>query len=421
MGNFNPKQSEEIKNSPQKNTIPPFPIDGFPIYLQNLIKECSDTFGTPVDFWAAGILAGTGLAIGNAFHVNSGKFLNSAALWYAIISPTGSGKTEPIDFAFKPFSKLDYENFELWKIEAEKSKNSIEQQPKDEIFTSKKTALPEQFILNDFTPESLSQVHHNNPRGIAVVRDELGGWWRDFNRYNKSGEVQNWLSIYMGKSVVYNRKDQAPIRIDKPCVTIAGGFVPSDLQEMAKGNNDQNGLMQRFCFIFPDQCDRPLYSDRKLLPDIQKNYEEYILKILAVPMPVHEIPLSVKAVLAYSRYYNTNVQKINGMKSDYVRGVYAKLDIIVLRIALLLHVSNMVFEKLGYAISESSMSEAIKICEYFEKTALKVHSHLSKQQEETISKGQVARFLNEMGDQKSQSEIARILNVSQPYINKILS
>ena len=70
-------------------------------------------------------------------------------------------------------------------------------------------------------------------------------------------------------------------------------------------------------------------------------------------------------------------------------------------------------------ISATSMQTAIDLIEYFRATALKVYHKIFKENRSTdIDKKDIIKFLNSNGT--SQNEIANVLKVSQPYVNKIL-
>ena len=422
--------------SRDEQLVPPFPIDGMPDLISNLVEECHSIYGTPVDFWAAAFMAATAVSMGNSFLLK-GKYTNSPALWFALVAPTGSGKSEPLDFAMKPLENLDKESYKAFKIEQAKYQNFITTQRTAAL--KRKNGRPEplaiepekmqeapecmQYIYKTTTPEAIVKYHNINKRGIAICKDELMGWINDFDKYHKGGEVENWLSIFMGTSTVVNLKSQDPLRIDRPCITIIGGMQPFTLSEFAKGGRDENGLMQRFAYTWPDIDEVPLYSTKVLNETYFDQYASYIMNLLSIKTS-NDIKLSNGAERLYAEYFNKITGLINGEseKMMFLRGVYAKLKIIVLRLALIVYGMKLVCcnEKTN-VIDLETMEYSIRLAEYFRATGKKVYRHLFEKIAPKISKSEVALFLRDECNYTSQSDIARTLKVSHQFINKLFN
>lgn len=62
------------------------------------------------------------------------------------------------------------------------------------------------FLVSDITPEGLSLIHAQNPRGLCLWSDELSAWFKNFNRYNNGSEEQFWLSVFNAKPTISDRK-----------------------------------------------------------------------------------------------------------------------------------------------------------------------------------------------------------------------
>ncbi len=82
-------------------------------------------------------------------------------------------------------------------------------------------------LLSDYTPEALAEVHSYNKRGIGVCVDELAGWFKNFNKYNKGSEMEFWLSAWSRKPITIDRKAYWGLKDIKvrPHTTFQGGFV----------------------------------------------------------------------------------------------------------------------------------------------------------------------------------------------------
>jgi hypothetical protein len=104
-----------------------------------------------------------------------------------IVAPSGTGKSEPLEIAYKPihdFEKEEYarykESIKDWDVKNFHAKQNGE--PKPEKPQQKR------ITCSDTTPEALFALLEDNP-ALTIYRDELDGHFKDIGRYNKGGEV----------------------------------------------------------------------------------------------------------------------------------------------------------------------------------------------------------------------------------------
>ena len=396
---------------------PLLPIAGFPEYLQNFINEYVSVYNVPRDYIAASVLFSTALAIGNKFDLK-GKYENIPLLWLALVGNVSSGKTEPLKTCLSYFTNKDKEAFNEYQIQKSLFDAEIEK-PKKERDVSMEKPQYFQYLLNDYTPEALYNVHTVNNRGLCIYRDELKGWLDDFGRYNKSGEQSTMLSTFYRQPMQINRASKEPIFIHKPCIYVSGGIQPDILQDLAKDNRAENGFLSRFIFAYPGLTDKQPYSNEKLNTNTVLNYHKY-LSVLSNLTEITELTLSIEAEKIYANWYNDNALQTNNEPTGYLKGVYGKLDVISLRLAIVVHGMNYVcVQNISTEINANTMQTALELTEYFRATALKVYHKIFKDNSNTsMNKKDVIKYLNTMG--ASQNEIANVLKVSQPYVNKIL-
>lgn len=304
--------------------------------------------------------------------------------------------------------------------QTEKSLYQAEQEkPKKERDTSLQPPNWYQYILNDYTPEALARIHTINNRGLCIYRDELKGWLDDFGRYAKSGEQSNMLTSFFAQPIKFNRASSEPINIEKPCIYVSGGIQPDLLPTLANDSRAESGFLSRFIFAYPDLQLKQNYSNKKLNPEALTNYHKY-LEALTVIDEVVNISLSNEAETIYSNWYNDNAEKTNNEPTGYLKGVYGKLDVYALRIAIVVHGMKLICnQETNTEITESTMQTAIELTEYFRATALKVyHKIFVDGGNSNLTKKDVAKFCHSLG--ASQNEIAASLKVSQQYVQKIL-
>jgi hypothetical protein len=166
----------------------------------------------------------------------------------------------------------------------------------------------------------------------------------------------------------------------------------------------------------PEIHKTPLYT-REELPDSVKVERNKLIHSLHYNLKYEDFTLSQEAHAAYESFYNKN-KHLNNLKgySDHMRMVNSKMDIHVLRIALVLHCIQLVYEDKGYEISLQTMQNAIKLAEYFRFTAGKVGRYLTGTQ---IDKKDLILQLSRMGH--GQRKIADIVGVAQPYVSQVIN
>ncbi len=412
----------EVPEKPSKTITPLLSIEGFPKDIQDVINECTRVYGTHRDFWAGSILAATALAAGNSYRVMT-KYGNSPILWIALVAKTGTGKSEPLDFAFKYMHDQDTEALKEYEsnfAEFERV-NKMDKKTRTEEGYTKKPEKPifRQLILSDCTPESMYEAHKFNPRGIGMLRDELKGWIDDFGRYNKSGEDATWLQSWSEKSITINRKAAGAMKIPTPFMTVTGGLTPDTLSSLAASGREVNGFMQRFCFIFPDKTKRPYTNNEKVRHQFTDCYNRYISNLLSVnPITPQQIYLSPEAEDLYLLWDNKNTDMLNAEDDGYTRGMLAKMPPITLRLALVLFISNWATGDTSQYIEPRIIKAAIEMGEYFRLTGEKVRDELQKNAINGLNTKNVTVYLNGMG--LNDNQIGQILHVSRAYVGQIL-
>ena len=282
-----------------------------------------------------------------------------------------------------------------------------------------------QYIVKDITPEALTSVHQINQRGVMYSRDELKGLLDDFGKYTggKSGEQSNLLSSYSRVPMVTNRRGggkESILRIDNPCILLFGGMQPDLIPTLAADSRAENGFLARFCNVWPDNSVKPDYNKNRVPDELLRQWNEYILKLVSIP-ETENLTLSVEAENLHSDWYNTNATISNNEDSGYLKGVYGKLDFIVLRLAVVIYGMNLHAGGRAYSnqITGEEMTAAINITEYFRATALKVYHKLFDNRTQTNTK-EVIRYLYLSDVGNSQNKIAEVVGTSQQYVNKVL-
>jgi hypothetical protein len=409
-------QSKSISPKPIET---PFPMGGMPTVLSDLINDSAAVYGSPKEFFATALLIACGAAVQKRAMLNDGKYKNYPQLWAMIVAPSGIGKSEPLKIAFKrlrEFNTAHYQTYKQemrdWKIESAACKKEKNAEPEKPIL--------KQILIDDATPEALYPALENNA-GLTLYRDELAGWFCDFGRYAKSGEVERYISIHSNVSFTVLRKNSDPLNVEDPYYSIIGGIQPEILEETMQDNKmRKNGFAQRFIFCFPDAVSKPKYNDAIPIELFKTNYDDLIDYLHNTDFGT--FILSDEAKKMFIKFSDDNGDKVDESEFDYLKSMYSKFDIHISRIALTLElIKTFPYATKNRIISAETMAYSIELSNYFIDCGLKVERLGSsiKEHSNTLTNASVAKYLVENCG-ISQNKTAEILGVSQPYVNKII-
>jgi hypothetical protein len=185
-------------NEAEKESKNIYPVEVFPLPVQEIIKATNESLDFPIDFIGTSMLYTASIAIGNTYKVEIKKgWQESAVLYLAIVARPGTNKSHPLHFALQPIMDQDkesYTQYEQAKQEYDHAVSLSKKERQEQGIDESTKPVWKKYLLSDFTPEALVEVHKFNKRGIGVYVDELAGWFKNFNRYNKGSEMEFWLS-----------------------------------------------------------------------------------------------------------------------------------------------------------------------------------------------------------------------------------
>ena len=347
-----------------------FPIEIFPIRIQRIISSLHDCQGYPVDYVAAAILAAIAVGIGNSHLVQVKRnWLESPILYMALIGRPGANKSHPLSFAFQPFIEHDYcQNQEYQKLYAEYER-TLSMSKKEHIEAGldefPQAPMRRRFLVSDITPEGLSLIHAQNPRGLCLWSDELSAWFKNFNRYNNGSEEQFWLSVFNAKPTISDRKStQSSIFIRRPYISVIGTIQKKILGELVKGERSSNGFIDRILFVMPESVLKSRWNDRETPEELEIQWQQIIDKLIAQDCPHDE---------------NNELQPQCLPFDEDAK--YCKLEIYIIRFCLIIQLARWTCGECDKTtIDLESVNRAILLTEYFRTTAVKVQTAVSQEQ-----------------------------------------
>ena len=383
---------EELKKkseAEQKAKQNPFPVEVFPKPIQEIITATNESLKYPIDFIGASLLYAVSVATGNSHRLEIMQgWQENAVLYLAFVGRPGTIKSHPITFALKPIEHRDALNFQKYQKEKQEFDTISNLSKKERIeqgFGEPVKPIWKQHLVSDFTPEGLTEVHKFNKRGIGVYVDELASWFKNFNRYNKGSEEQFWLSNWSGKPIRINRKGSEPNFIQLPFISVTGTIQPGVLNELAD-NRTENGFLDRLLFAVPDNLKKEYWSEIELNPVFVENWYTIISNLLDLPITLDETNSPQPEVLKFTPeakkllfdWQRELTDQSNKPENEAINGICAKIEMYAVRLALCLEMLRFACnESNKQAVGIEAVQGALKLVEYFKKTAIKVHSIVS--------------------------------------------
>ena len=392
------------------------PIDGLADDTQEVIQAYADGYQCNRDFVTATVFAAVSAAVGKKIRTHDGRYENQLSLFVCLVAPSGSNKTTPVREILRPLSDRDAANYKKFKAEMERYDKEVKAGNENAVMP-----VYRQLIIGDCTPEARNKVLAENSNAL-LVSDEVATMMYNVNRYTKSGELSQLLSIWSGVTINVNRKSDLPMSIEKPCLSIIGGTQPEVLADIFGAQFlMQNGFNQRWLFVYPDEEPPAKYCESRVDEEISDAWGLYILGLCDLNPAYSTLWIAGEAKRIYVDYYN-RLQAKKEVSCSYMSAVYSKLQILVERWAGIAHllgrdptVSNIAPEEMEYAV---------RCMDYFERCAEKVYMKLteSRKQPEAKAMGKEEMIANvyHLTSPISQSAVADALGCSKQFISKCL-
>jgi hypothetical protein len=94
----------------------------------------------------------------------------------------------------------------------------------------------------------------DNPRGVALIRDEPTAWVDAMGEYKKGkgADRQAYLSMWAGEPIRIDRKNEAePVYVPHPFIGVVGGLPPSMLPTLRGERGLWDGFLDRVLLSYP--------------------------------------------------------------------------------------------------------------------------------------------------------------------------
>lgn len=392
-------------------SLPPYPVAIWPPAIADYLTACAASVDAPVAMAAAPLLSILGAVIGNrrSLMLKPG-FVLRPTIWTLVMADPTTGKTPMLEKALDLVRLLQAAAVARYEIEAEEYERGMAEAKRRKDTTTPKPQPPllEQYFTNNATMEWFAPAARDSA-GIAMVRDELLGWFRDMDAYRagKGGDRQTWLTLWSGGSLKVDRKGGGTIFAERPVVTVTGGIQPGRFPELAK-DAQSDGFMARF-LISTHSTQVPGYTEEEVDPRLLDAARELVARMrLTETRP--PLPVSVWAKERWKHWHEENKVAIEQAIPE-VRAFYGKLPQQVGKAALVLHAA---WDAEGYeeSVPEQRMEDAVSLVEYHRAHTVRAYELMGVMAEE-IAVGlprRIVRALARTAEQTaSRAEIHRLL------------
>lgn len=394
------------------------PIDGLNESFQVIAEKYAEGLQANRDFVFSAMMIAVSTAVGKRLRVYDGRFYNYLTTWCCLVADSGSNKTAPVRAILDPITKQNALNYEAFK--AEMTEYKLREKGGD---TEAEIPIFKQLILGDCTPEARLKVL-SEVGSVLLYSDELSTFLQNLNRYTKSGETSQLLSMWSGEDVSVNRKSELPLFLESPQLNLLGGIQPDIVAENLGTNFlKSSGFNYRWLFAFPDKTPPVMYAETSVPEDVRNAWFEFIEDLIKYDfssMPTLFLTNEAKGV--YIDYFNELQNQINEVPS-YMAGVLKKLQISVERWSALVHLMGNCPDI--SRIQADEMEFSVRCMRYFEKCAWKIFDTISapstdRQRLQFVpTKKEVLAALQVVYPTLNKSACAKALGIAHTNFNKV--
>ncbi len=347
------------------------PIYAFPEHIQQIISHYSDAKGYPVEYFIQAFLGAASTALGRSVTLNTGNYTAIGSLWCIILGKRGYTKSEPLDDAFKPIRKYQFELLDRHKGEMDEWAEFRAKNPKSKLDPPPE---PCKHVINDTTPEKLVIMLSVNPKGIGMVYDEIAGFVGRFNRYNAGADEQMYLTLFNGSSVMRDRMSGQSAFARHTYLTIIGTTQPSVLKNVFF-DKSESGFFDRWLITQPDGFKKQYPNQFGVNPLEEQKYSYILNTLLKIPyVEDNDFKMqyntgSYQIINEFQRYM---IDEQNETDNDDYRGILAKMEIYLHKFALLLQAIIFTHTNEIEYVSTEAAEGAVILIKYFIDQAQKV-------------------------------------------------
>ena len=263
--------------------------------LRGYVRDIADRTQCPPDFVAVALIVGISAVVGRKFTIHPKQRDDWEVVpnqWGCIIGRPSAMKSPALKQALRPLYAIESREREKYaeainehkaageildmerKVAKDSAKKLMAEGKRDDALAAVSrfavdppAPVSRRYIVNDATVEKLGELLNENPNGLLLARDELGGWLSTMQTEDGAVARAFYLECFDGSgSFTYDRIGRGTIFIESCCLALIGGIQPSRIAPLVRsavtGELD-DGLVQRLQLaVWPDDNNKWSLVDR---------------------------------------------------------------------------------------------------------------------------------------------------------------
>ena len=337
--------------------------------------------GCAPEFIWQNLIAAVASLIGPQVSLRVGSRITPAILYLANVGESGIGKTQAMNLVYEPLRRwqesarqgfeeraTEYElTMEQWKADLKKAIGDGATPPEKPELEPERKYLMQSFSIWAVLQRLKEQSEQGN--GFVLARDELKAIFA-FNQFSKNDTEGLELIIeqWDGNSLFLDRKNAADgFYIPASRMSIVGGIQPGIFRKVFKDPDDAQGVQARFLFAVDDTD----YDEEEgaccLASTDTPGVLEQLYQQLQAINNWPEVQLSDRALERWKTIKKSIKKQAADNPHAAIRAWLRKLPAQILRIALVLHVLDCVYNPAlnRDTISLDVMNRAIDVARYY--------------------------------------------------------
>ena len=207
---------------------------------------------------------------------------------------------------------------------------------------------------------------------MLLARNELAGWLKGFDAYKKSGsgDVQSWLEMWDGGTVVIDRKGSKgtgeTTAINPALLSITGTVQPRIMSRALGAEHYENGLAARMLMCMPPEKPMVWSDDDEIHPATERAWARLLQSLRELESnefgkPI-DLTLSNEAKPVWVEWVNGIGKRIH-QETGPIHAALSKLKGYAARIALVIELAN---NPKSTEVGEAAMLSGVGIARWFE-------------------------------------------------------
>ena len=400
----NGKQANlSVSVNPDDSTARIEPWKRFPVELLSTIpaeyvQEGGEAIGCDPAMVALPLLSSLAAAIGNTRRIELKRgWTEPSIIWSAVVAESGSLKSPAIEAGTFFLHQRQSDAFAQYETDLAQHENDEAQykaelarwkrRPDGPIPQEPSQPIPDRCLVSDITVEALAPILQQQPRGVLLAVDELGGWLSSFNQYKsgKGSDVERWLEMHRAGTFTVDRKNAAPLFVRAASVGVCGGIQPEPFKESLGTENFNNGLAARLLPAMPPRTAKQ-WSEREVEPQLIGRLKGtfdalYSLQFDAAGHPVN-LGLDGEAKKLWVNFVNDWGRQTANLHGRYA-AANAKLESYAARLSLVIQLAEAPNSQF---VTWPAVERAISLIRWWQRETFRIYRRFTEKPAETAAR-----------------------------------